>query len=752
MPDLWTITETHFDPAKARAYEGLFTLGSGYLHIRGSLEEHLFDAPQNLDYTRRPTNVTSEKFIESKSKWGTYLPGIRGNHPLLNRGLVNLPFFLDLTPVIGEEKLDMQASEIKHYQRTLDLKTATLRRVLSWKTHAGPTVQVTYERFISAAQPHVCLQQMQLFADRDIILTLYAGIDSDVRTSGYDMFTTAELSSEDPDGLRCYVVTNTGDEVWVVTRLILPGADWQPEIKGRTARLKSSLRVPAGTSLVVEKRTAVTSSFDQFKADPEKVLEGVQQRTYVELYQQHAAIWQGRWEKSDVLIEGDDQSQLALRTSLYHLLRAHPDDPRLAIDPKGYAGDAYRGCYFWDTEMYLLPFFLYTDPPRARSLVEYRIHSLPGAKANAASTGYSGARYAWEADIDGTETCPNWQYRDHEIHVTADVVYAMAHYAQAVQDRDFLIGAAAEVVLETARYWLDRIDWRRGENYPSLLGVMGPDEYTPISSNNSYTNRMAAFNLALAAELEAAIGANGVEHRAFARAGSGLPILRGSDGVLVLQCEEFEHLAEPAFERFWKDPSRTFAAQAAQEWLYRSKCLKQADVLMLMMLFSNEFSDQEVLRAWDYYLPYTTHDSSLSAGAHAIIACRLGKMDEAWHFWEKSSLNDLDFQHGGSAEGVHIAGAGVNWQMAVFGFAGLDTAMNSETFYLRPQLPPSWTRLAFPVVWHTIPLMVDIRQDRILISNLGDKVLTVQVYDQRSLLSPGQEGIFLSGVRKPERD
>jgi kojibiose phosphorylase len=556
------------------------------------------------------------------------------------------------------------------------------------------------------------------------------------------MFSTVELAQSEPNGLRCHVVTNTGDEVWMATRLYASGAAWQAVSDRRAGRLKAEFVIPAGESLVVEKRTAVTSSFDANKADSGVLLTNLEANSYTQLHHQHAAIWQMRWDKTDVIIEGDETSQLALRTSIYHLLRSHPDDPHLAIDPKGYAGDAYRGCYFWDTEMYLLPFFLYTDPPRARSLVEYRIHSLPGAKNNAVNSGYRGARYAWEADIDGTETCPNWQYRDHEVHVTADVVYGLAHYAQVIQDEGFLSGQAAPVILETARYWLDRLDWRMGENYPSLLGVMGPDEYTPISSNNSFTNRMAAFNLAMAARLGVEIEATAAECQEFSRAAQGLPILRGSDGVLVLQCEEFEHLAEPAFERFWIDRSKAFAAQAAQEWLYRSKCLKQADVLMLMMLFSNEFSDAEVRRAWDYYLPYTTHDSSLSAGAHAIIACRLGKMEEAWKFWEKSSLNDLDFQHGGAAEGVHIAGAGVNWQMAVFGFAGLITAMNSDVFCLHPQLPLAWRRLAFPVVWHNIPLYVDISRDQVRVLNRGEGALPIRVYEQDLLLKAGQEGVF----------
>ena len=787
--DTWQITETAFDPANNRAYEGLFTVSSGCLHLRGSLEEHLFDAPQNLEYTRRPANVTAERFLETKAKWGTYIPAVRGNHPLLNRGIVNLPFFLLLAPSVEGEKLDMEASQVEDYRRTLDLKCAVLRRSLVWPTRQGARLQVVFERFVSAARPHLCLQQLRLSADREVTVTLHAGLDADVRTSGFDPFTAVELQPVGPDGIACHVVTNTSDEVWMETQVGFaldssdldqfipspqpsPGTpaggrsagrgstDWHYTLSNRTADLVSEVTIPAGGSLVIEKRTAVTSSFDQDpRPAPGAILAEAAGLTYAELLAEHTWQWQRRWQSADVVVSGDDTSQLALRASLYHLLRAHPDDGRLAIDPKGYAGDAYRGCYFWDTEMYLLPFFLYTDLERARQLVEYRIHSLPGARANAAASGYRGARYAWEADVDGTETCPNWQYRDHEVHVTADVIYGLAYYGRAAtpsgalksvspkgrNDDHFLTGPAAPVLLEAARFWLDRLDWRKCDNYPSLLGVMGPDEYTPISNNNSFTNRMAAFTLDLAARLGEQIGASPEERRQFAAAAAGLPILRSADGRLVRQCEEFEGLAEPAFERFWRDRTRPYATQVAQEWLYRSKCLKQADVLMLMMLFAGEFSDEEVAAAWDYYLPYTTHDSSLSAGVHAIVACRLGKMDEAWAFWQRSALNDLDVTHGGAAEGVHMAGAGINWQMAVFGFAGLSSIMNQDRLALRPRLPRAWSCLAFPLLWQGAPVYVEITMSEVRVTNRSRERLEVEVNGQLKQVAPGASAVWISG-------
>jgi len=429
---------------------------------------------------------------------------------------------------------------------------------------------------------------------------------------------------------------------------------------------------------------------------------------------------------------------------LFHLLRAHvADDPRVAIDAKGYAGEAYWGRYFWDTEMFLLPFYLYTDPARARTLVDFRIHSLNGARANAARYGYPGARYAWESDPAGNECCPNWQYADHEVHVTADVVYGLEHYARAAQE-DYLRGPAATVVVETARYWLQRLDRREGEDRFCLLGVMGPDEYTPITNNNSFTNVMVARALALAAEVGDAGDASPEERDAFAEAAEALHESRDETGELVLQCEGFDHLAEPRFDELWPDRTGTFAARVSQERLYRSKCIKQADVLMLMMLFPDRYDHAETRRAWDYYVPYTTHDSSLSAGVHAIVAARLGLIDAAWRFWEKGRRIDLDVKQGGAAEGIHIASAGAVWQMALFGFAGMRTAMQADVLTLDPRLPDAWSRLAFPIVWKSIPAYVEITAAGVTVANRGANPLAVRMYDEERILKRQERGTWPS--------
>ena len=728
----WLSQPEPSDVAALKGWEGLFTQGSGYLHVRGSLEEHLSDAPQNQSYMRRPANVTAEQFPDMRSKWGTFVPGIYGNHPLMGKEMANLPCFLQIVPSVDGERLDIRQSALLHHQRALNLKTALLSRSLTWHTQSGTRIDLTFERFASAAQPHLFVQRLILTSDRDAHLLLEAGIDAGVRTSGYDHFTQVRFERLGAARLRCDVVLDTGDEVHEISQARLGGATWDYVAGERAAHLRAAIPLHAGQSITFEKATLVTTNIDE----GELILSDFDSldTPFDTLLAEHAAVWQRRWEHADVRISGDNHSQIALRAALYHLLRAHPGHDRVAIDPKAYAGDAYRGLYFWDTEMYLLPFFLYTDPERARMLTDFRIRTLSGAQRNAAEFGYAGARYPWEGDADGIEQCPNWQYRDHEVHVTADVVYGLAHTAQATAQPDYLAQDGRAVLRETAAYWLERIDWRPGDAYPSLLGVMGPDEYAPITNNNAYTNRMVAFALSLAAAVEAD---EGLRERCLSSAHN-LPLPRRADGLL-LQCEEFEQFAEIDFAALWRDRTKPFAAQVSQERLYRSRCLKQADVLLLMMLFPGEFSDAEVSQAWAYYLPYTTHDSSLSPGVHALIALRLGFADQAWAFWERSLHLDFD---GGAEEGIHIAAQGMNWQIAVFGFGGLRTAMQADVLTLNPHLPHQWTQLAFPVVWKGQQAYVEITPDGVSIENRSEQDLTASVHGTSVVIAPGQGSIW----------
>ncbi len=735
----WQLCENKFTLKTAKAWEGLFTLGSGYLHARGSLEEHFHDDPQETTYLRMPGNVTAEKRRPSKAKWGTYVPGVFDMHPTLKNEMVNLPWFLDLVPSVAGEKLDMEASRISGYQRTLDLRTATLCRELTWKTQSGASIQVRFERFISADSTALSVQRLVLDADRAVQVDLRAGLDADVRTSGFDHLAKVAFKQAGKAVISCQVSTFSKITVDTACALSGGGGGWKYVAKERRAWLEGKVRLTPGKPVVIEKRSAVTTSRDPVKRNPVALLKAIEAQSYEALHARHAVLWEARWQSCDVEIEGDAATQMALRVSLFHLLRTHvPGDDRVSIDAKGYAGDAYFGRFFWDTEMYLLPFYLYTDPQRARTFCDFRVHTVPGAKVNAKRYGYKGIRYAWESDADGVDGCPNWQYGDHEVHITADVVYGMAHYARAAEP-EYVCGPAATAIVETARYWMDRID-RRPDGSPVLLGVMGPNEYTPISSNNAYTNWLVSFNLRLAAEVGKQGGATPREIQEFKRTAEALPIPRRKN--LVLQCDGFDELAEPRFKQLWLDRTQGYANQVSQERMYRTKCLKQADTLLLMTLFPDQFTDAECRAAWDYYLPLTTHDSSLSAGIHALMALRLGLKKEAWSFFQDGLYKDVDVAHGGAEEGIHIAGCGCNWIVVVMGFAGMSTAMESEHLRLNPKLPAQLTRIAFPVVWKGVPVFIELTRGVCGVTNRGPKPLKVQVGGRVASIGSGKSMTF----------
>lgn len=742
----WILNQKGFSRETARAYEGLFTLGNGYLHTRGSLEEHLADAPQDSTYLRMPGNVTAENFGDSPAKWGTYVPGLFGPHPTLNAEAVNLPWFLELAPVVDGERLDLSRSRAKHL-RTLHLRSATLSRDLTWTTQCGAILNLHFERFHAASRPGLSMQRLKVTADRDLTLTLHAGLDADVRTSGFDHLVETTFATE-AGGHLCTVTTNGGDTCRLLSRLCLPaGTTVETAVDGRRLRATAELALEAGTEVTIEKRVAVATSIDRLPAPPEAVLDAAASLSYDALHQEHAQAWEARWQSCDVRIDGDAKTQEAMRTSLYHLLRVHvTGDPRVAVDAKGYAGDAYFGRFFWDTEMYLLPFYLYTDPERARTLTDFRLQSLGGARKNAAKYGYPGARYAWESDKDGVDGCSAWQYADHEIHVTADVVYGLEHYAAATADSDYLSVQAAETIVETARYWMARMDVRRGDAHPSLLGVMGPDEYTPISSNNAYTNWLVKRNLALAATIGASGGATSEEIEAFRQAAETLPVCRSPENPdLLLQCEEWLNFAEPDFEKQWPGRKGGYANAVSQERLYRTKCLKQADVVMLQTLFPNDFSDAECQAAWDEYVPYTTHDSSLSVGIHAIMALRLGLEAEAFRYFQKGLYKDLEVEKGGAEDGIHIAGCGCNWMVMVFGFAGMKSALQSDILTLSPHLPADWKSLSFPLVWKGVPVHIAITPSETCISNRGSTPITANVNGKQMTIAAGAAANWQSG-------
>ena len=446
--------------------------------------------------------------------------------------------------------------------------------------------------------------------------------------------------------------------------------------------------IQEGDVWTLEKRIAVASFRD---GDPEQIvrkkLDALQSESFRQILKASSEAWGRIWEDADVEITGNDEWQGAIRYNIFQLCQAMPyNDPHASIGARGLTHGRYKGCYFWDTEIFMLPFFAHTQPKAARTLLEYRYHILPDTLESAKGFSTKGARYSWMSSDTGYEQCETWDTGCCEIHITADVAHAVnAYYAQSGDDA-FMRDCGAEILIQTARYWTDRFTYSAGEDVYHLLFVKGPDEYCGVTADDFYTVSLAKDNL------ESAVRAvqwmqemypeywDGLQRKISFSSTEPLKWLETAKKVVIGKYPESQvwkqdstfHLLEPLDIEANKDDDTPLYHKIGFDRLQRYQVLKQPAVLMYMALKPHQFSREEMEAAWDYYVPKTLHDSTLSFGIHALLAARLGKTEEAVKYLEKSMFLDLkNVMKNTAKEGLHTAALGATWQAMVLGFGAV---------------------------------------------------------------------------------
>jgi kojibiose phosphorylase len=459
-----------------------------------------------------------------------------------------------------------------------------------------------------------------------------------------------------------------------------------------------------------------------------------------ELWNPHVHCWEENWNKSDVIVEGDNKAQLALRFNLYNLLiAASPNDEHVNIGAKTLSGYGYRGHSFWDTEIFILPFFTFTQPDIARNLLSYRYHNLAGAREKAKANGFIGAQFPWESAGSGREVTPTWVPNpndptkliriwtgDIQIHISADIAFAIWQYWCVTGDDDFMAERGAEIILDTARFWANRAEWNEEKEQYEFNNVIGPDENHDHVDNNAYTNYLVRWHLNLAVWLVEWLKAQ--EPVAATRLFAFIDLNEND-------IDQFKNIADKIYHPFDADTKlveqfdgyfdrRYIDLKALEgrkesiqgilgiEETNQTQVLKQPDVIMLMGLLPDKF-DQDVIRKnYQFYTERTdlSYGSSLGPSIQSIVASRLGKKDQAYDYFHQVAFTDIDNLRGNAEDGIHAASAGGLWQTVVFGFAGL--RFDRESWSLNPQLPPTWKRLAFKFRWRGEEINVDLRPER----------------------------------------
>ncbi|MCK4314465.1 MAG: glycoside hydrolase family 65 protein, partial [Anaerolineae bacterium] len=483
------------------------------------------------------------------------------------------------------------------------------------------------------------------------------------------------------------------------------------------------LAVQPGEQVMADKLVALVTSReeDDVRGAALSRLEEAVVRGYDDLRAANETAWEREWEVCNVTIEGDDEADLALRYNLFQLLIAAPrHDEWVSIPAKTLSGFGYRGHVFWDTDIFIVPFFTYTRPEIARNLLLYRYHTLPGARRKAKENGYEGAMFAWESAGTGDETTPRWGYAsdgepvriwcgDIEHHISADVAYAVHEYWRVTGDDGFMRDYGAEILLDTARFWGSRVEWNGERGRYEINDVIGPDEYHDHVNNNVFTNRLAHWNLETALEVLAWLRREFPEKAAELGAHLDLTQERLAHWTDVIGCLYIPHDPETGlmeqFEDFfdlidvdladYEPRHHSMQVELGIKGLQSYQVLKQPDALMLLYLLRDRY-DQETLRVnWDYYTPRTdlTYGSSLGPAIQALLAAWLGEPEVAYGHFMHAAWTDLQDVRGNAADGIHAALAGGLWQAVVFGFAGL--RLSGEGYTATPQLPARWKHLSF---------------------------------------------------------
>ncbi len=726
----WTVTQTVFDSARQHHHETIFTIGNGYLATRGTFEE---GHPQD----RRTT----------------FLHGVFDAAPFVVTELANAPDWLPLEIFFNGARFGMNQGTVREFERALDLQNGVLTRRVMWDSAQGERATIVFERFCSLAAPHLVCLRVSITPQHAADIKLRASINGIALSDGTQgeklahwEFLAQGLSRDAWGGER-------EGNVFLRTRTFHSQVELGAAMRVQTTRGKELTRefwdarnVPtlllrvnaeAGETVVVEKYVAYFTSRDVEKTRVvDAALNQVNAvRDWDDALAENSAAWEKEWERTDVVIEGDDEAQLALRFNLFQMLIAAPrTDDRVNIGAKTLSGFGYRGHAFWDTEIFMLPLFIYTAPHIAKNLLNYRHRLLSGARAKAKANGYEGAQFPWESADTGEEVTPTWvpHYLDRskliriwtgdiEIHISADIAYAAHQYWVASGDDAWFSEKGAELILDTAKFWAARAEWNETEQRYEYNDVIGPDEYHDHVNNNYYTNRLAQWNVQTALEVLAWLKQH-APHEAEqlleqldlspARLAKWRDVvekmyLPALPNGLLLQFQDFLERKEVDLASL--EP-RVISVQALLgiEGANETQLLKQPDVLMLMYLLQNEFSHEQVQLNYDFYTPRTDHTygSSLGPAIQAIMACQVGKPDDAYEHFMRALRADLYDVRGNADDGIHAASAGGTWQAIVFGFGGLRVTRDGWT--LEPRLPKHWKRLAFRFFYRGKPAVVDL--------------------------------------------
>ena len=712
LGDPWVLNQTVWDEHQNTYFETIFTQSNGYLGVRGYTEE---------------TNAGIKTIREG------YLAGVFGHvdepamkilsitYPWPSLQMLTLPELFACEITLAGETFTMSEGQVEFFSRTLDMRNGVLSRHIRWVSPQGRQTRIEFERFLSAAIPHLAMQRITISPENwSGAATLRYRLDSSIPS----FFRCGDRALPHlPQALMEFPRVDSGRRGAPNLTVSIRGTDTvvgmasEVSATGRIALSALSdtleqvveLHLNDGQSIPVVHSVAVVSSRDNVEADQVPVLAAEIARDaslagYDASLMDSTSVWEHRWASSDIAIDGPARDQAYIRFSAFSMLQMAPfHTDNMSIPARAYAYNRYHGLYYWDSETFLLPNYLHTHPEVAEHLLRFRCRTLDGARRTARRLHSAGACFPWMTDsTDGTEQAP-WSIGDYVWHQNADIAYAIDQYVAATGDRSLLTNGGLELLLETARFWMSRIE-EDADGVVHLHDTVGPDELDKHGRDNGYTSLMVRNHLRLAgrwlavmrndhphetAALVQKLEVSQSELTSWLRAADRLAVPNVPGHDFPLQ-DEFLLAKEPlSFDGMTADEA--FAKR------HTHRVVKQADIILAMYLLQDQFTTAQMRDAYDFYEPMCLHYSSLSYNTHSIIATKIGREAQAYDYFMKAAGLDLDNLRDATKDGLHAAALGGTWQTIVYGF--LNMKIEGDTISFEPRLPEQWKRITLHVMF-----------------------------------------------------
>lgn len=743
----WKIIEDSFHPEFNEITESVFSLGNGRMGQRGSFEE---------TYSGKTLqgNYVAGVYYPDKTRVGWWKNG----YPEYFAKVLNAANWLGLEISIDGIVVDLHTAKILDFYRELDMKEGFLFRKCKIELANGNIVSIVSKRINSMADDESVAYSFSItaenFSSKDVKIKAFIDGDISNKDSNYgEKFWEEVKTGFGQNSSFVWSKTlKTGFEVYTgqLIKLFVNNQiqDLQAEKiqQVKYTGLNYSISLNQGDELTIQKFAVNLSSENHkvstFEQKGQDYLYRIAEKGFEQMVKDHSVAWGRKWAINDIIIDGDIAAQQGIRFNIFQLNQTYTgEDERLNIGPKGFTGEKYGGSTYWDTEAYCVPFYLATAPQKvAKNLLIYRWKQLDRAIENAGKLGFSkGAALYPMVTMNGEECHNEWEITFEEIHRNGAIAYAIKDYVDYTGDRKHLVEYGWEVLVGIARFWAQRVNWSEDKQKYVMLGVTGPNEYENNVNNNWYTNYIATWCLKYTLEVYQEIlkDFNSEASQKIA-----------STNFTLEEITQFEHIVSNMY--FPRDEKRGVYLQQDgfldkelipvsgipagqrpinQNWswdrILRSVYIKQADVLQGIYFFEDDFSLEELERNYNFYEPFTVHESSLSPCVHSILAAKLGKEDKSYEFYNRAARLDLDDYNNDTEDGCHITSMAGTWMSIVKGFGGMKVKNNQLHF--KPFLPSHWNSYAFKINFRETQLEVNVGKKGTEIKILSGPQIEVKV-------------------------